>query len=107
MKRLRRLCDATRAISAQGSVTFHGVPDRDDFWVVRVAVRDIIIIETGAGLLDKVIVEAGKKLQALSQRVLLAVVANGDEPDSGPTLDSTVPPPPPKRPSVPPRTPKS
>lgn len=95
MRRLRRLCEATRAISAEATVTFHGVPDRDDFWVIRVSVRDIILIETGAGLLDKVLMEAGKKLQSLSQRMLLAVTPNGDEPESSRNeFDSTIPPPP-------------
>jgi hypothetical protein len=95
MKRLRRLCEATRQVHASAKITLHGIPDREDFWVVRVQVGDIILVETGAGVLDKVLVEAAKKLQAMSQRVLLAAAPSGDEePDSGPS-DSTIPPPPP------------
>lgn len=94
MKRLRRLCAATRQISPHAKITLHGVPDRDDLWVVRVQVAEVILVETGAGLLDKVIVEAAKKLQHLSQRVLLAAVENGDAPpDSGNSPDDSIPPP--------------
>jgi hypothetical protein len=99
MKRLRRLCTATRQISPAAKITLHGVPDRDDLWVIRVHVADVILVETGAGLLDKVLVEAAKKLQALSQRVLLAAAPNGDEPED--FDDESVPPPPPT-----PKTPK-
>jgi hypothetical protein len=99
MKRLRRLCEATRAINAAASITLHGVPDRDDYWVVRVAVGDIILVETGAGLLDKVIGDAGKKLQSLSQRVLSAVTPSAGELPDAPDEDddereSSIPPPP-------------
>ncbi len=80
MKRLRRLCEATRQINAAARITLHGVPDRDDIWVIRVSVGDVILVETGAGLLDKVLVEAAKKLQALSQRVLTAVAVDPDDP---------------------------
>jgi len=84
MKRLRRLCEATRAISPAAKITFHGVPDRDDVWVVRVAVGDIILVETAAGILDRVLQEAAKKLQSLSQRVLIAASESADEPDDDP-----------------------
>lgn len=93
MKRLRRLCEATRQISPHAKITFHGIPDRDDLWVIRVQVGDVILVETSAGLLDKVLIDAAKKLQGLSQRVILAVTQNGDDPpDSGP--DDSIPPPP-------------
>jgi hypothetical protein len=104
MKRLRRLCEATRAISPAATITLRGVPDRDDLWVVKVSVGEVILLETGAGLLDKVIVEAAKKLQSLSQRVLLAAVGSGDGPESGPD-DSSPPastiPSPPRTPRIP------
>jgi len=94
MKRLRRLCEATRQISPHAKITLHGIPDRDDVWVIRVQVGDVILVETGAGLLDKVLVEASKKLQALSQRVLLAAAPSGDEDPESEPGDSTIPPPP-------------
>ena len=91
MKRLRRLCEATRLISPAAQITLHGVPDREDLWVIRVTVANIILVETGAGLLERVIVEAAKKLQAMSQRVLLAVSPNGDESPDADDDDTTPP----------------
>lgn len=94
MKRLRRLCEGTRAISPQAQIMILGVPDREDWWVIRVAVGSVILIETAAGPLDKVLNESTKKLQGLSQRMLMASAPNGDEPpDSDRT--SSIPPPPP------------
>jgi hypothetical protein len=80
-------------ISPATTIEFCGIPDREDFWAVRVRVGDIILVETGAGLLDKVIIDANKKIQKLSQRVLMAVSPNGDENENGP--DDSIPPPPP------------
>jgi len=94
MKRLRRLCEATRLISPAATITLHGVPDREDLWVVRVAVSNVILVETSAGLLDGVVIEAAKKLQSLSQRVLLAVSPSGDDDPDEPEDDTTPPPPP-------------
>ena len=84
MKRLRRLCEATRAISHAAKITFHGIPDRDDLWVVRVSVGDVILVETAAGTLDRVLIEAAKKLQGLSQKMLIAASESADEPDDDP-----------------------
>ena len=70
-----------------------GVPDREDLWVIRVSVGDVILVETGAGVLDKVLVESAKKLQSLSQRILLAAaeeVPDGPD-DSGPIPDPSKP----------------
>lgn len=92
MKRLRRLCEATRAISAAAKITILGVPDREDVWVIRVQVGDVILVETAAGGLDKVLIEATKRLQSLSQRVLLAAAEDADNPDDdGPTSGPPTP----------------
>jgi hypothetical protein len=91
MKRLRRLCEATRAISSSARITLLGVPDRDDLWVIRVSVGDVILVETGAGVLDKVLVESAKKLQSLSQRILLA--AAEEVPEDGPDDSGPIAPP--------------
>lgn len=101
MKRLRRLCEGTRAINALAQITILGVPDRDDWWVIRVAVGPVVLIETAAGPLDKVLTEAGKKLQSLSQRMLLAVSPNGDE-EAESDRSSSIPPNPPKIKTIPP-----
>lgn len=94
MKRLRRLCEGTRAISPQAQISILGVPDREDWWVIRVSVATVILVETAAGPLDKVLSEAAKKLQGLSQRMLMASAPNGDEvPDSGDRTSSLPPPP--------------
>jgi hypothetical protein len=94
MKRLRRLCEATRAISHAAQIILRGIPDRDDLWVIRITVGEVILLETGAGLLDKVILEATKKLQSLSQRMLLAASAAAEEADTGPDSGESMPPPP-------------
>lgn len=70
---------------------FLGVPDRDDAWVVRVSVMDVILVETAAGPLEKVIEDATKKIKTMSQGIMAAVNANSDEP---PSLESIPPAPP-------------
>ena len=64
MKRFRRLCEATRQISPAARIIIHGIPDRDDLWVIRVQVGDVILFETSAAPLDKVVVEASKSFKA-------------------------------------------
>jgi hypothetical protein len=85
MKRLRRLCEAARSMSAAVQITLHGVPDHEDAWVVRVTVGTIILVETGAGALDTVLMEATKKLASMSQRVMAAVTnpETEEDPESG------------------------
>lgn len=92
MKRVRRLCEAARMISPSVRIVLCGVPDREDFWAISVRVGDVILLETAAGPLDRIIIEANRKLQKLSQRVLMAVSPNGDENENGP--DDSIPPPP-------------
>ncbi len=94
MKRLRRLCEGTRAINAAAQITILGVPDRDDWWVIRVSVSSVVLVETAAGPLDKVLLEAGKRLQGLSQRMLIAVSPMGDESPESSERESSIPPPP-------------
>lgn len=70
---------------------FLGVPDREDVWVVRVSVMDVILVETAAGPLERVVEEATKKIKTMSQGILAAVTeGNESEPSS---RDSTLPPP--------------
>ena len=70
-------------------------------WVVRVAVRDAILVETAAGMLEKVVEEATRKLKTMSQRIILAAEQNGNsDPEAASSRDgtefreSTIPPPP-------------
>ncbi len=97
MRQLRRLCEAVRAISPECKLVFHGVPDRDDCWVLRIQVADVILCETGAGPVEKVVPEASKKIQSLSQRILLAAAADPDERPSSIPPASPDPPPTPRR----------
>lgn len=99
MKRLRRLCEIVRSISPMADVRFMGVPDRDDIWIVRVAIRDAILVETAAGPLDNVMEESIRKLRALSQRFLTAVSQTTAE--VAPTPGESTIPPPPDTPRVP------
>jgi len=96
VRRLRRLCDATRAISPLADIRFIGIPDRDDMWVVRVAVRDAILVETAAGALEKVVEEATKKLKTMSRKIIAAADRNGND-ETPSSRESTIPcmPPPP------------
>lgn len=73
MRKLRRLTEATRALSQVGQVTFRGIPDREDWFVCVVSVGDIILFESGAGPLDFVLDEALRKMSTLSQRVKVAL----------------------------------
>ncbi len=107
MKRLRRLCEATRAISHQADLKFFGIPDREDSWVVRVAVRDAILVETAAGPLESVIEEATKKLSSMSQRVIEAAARNLGAGVESANRESSVPPPLISTPLVPPAPPSS
>jgi hypothetical protein len=92
MKRVRRLCAAAREISPLVRIILCGIPDRVDYWAISVRVGDVILVETAAGPLDTVVMDANKKIQKLSQRVLMAISPNGDEDESG-SDDSTPPPP--------------
>jgi hypothetical protein len=96
MRRLRKLCEAVRTIHSSSELRFFGVPDRDDIWIVRVAVKEITLIETAAGPLEVVMDDAARKLKALSQRLLAAIShpAEADDDYEHPG-DSTIPPPPP------------
>ena len=80
MKEVRRLLAAVRAISPQADVRLLPVPDNDEMWVVRVAVHDVVLVETGAGLIDVIIVDATKKIETMSQRMMKA--ARGSIPPS-------------------------
>ena len=84
MRQLRRLCEAVRAISPECKLIFHGVPDREDCWVLRIQVADVILCETGAGPVEKVVPEASRKIQGLSQRILLAAAADPEDPPPSP-----------------------
>lgn len=75
MRKLRRLCDATRAISPGGEVIVRGIPDRDDWWVCVVRVGDVILFESAAGPLDFVLDETTRKMLTMSRRVKAAIVA--------------------------------
>jgi hypothetical protein len=92
MKRVRRLCAAAREINPSVRIILCGVPDREDFWAISVRVGDVILVETSALPLDKAVMEANKKIQKLSQRVLMAVSPGGDEDENDPD-DSIAPPP--------------
>ena len=92
MKRVRRLCAASREISPSVRIVLCAVPDRDDYWAISIRVGDVILVETGACPLDKAVMEANRKVQKLSQRVLMAISPGGDESDDDPD-DSIAPPP--------------
>lgn len=77
MKEIARLFAAVRAISPQADLRFIQVPDHPDMWVVRVAVGNVIIIETGGGLPMPVMQEAAKRLESMSQRILQAIRPEG------------------------------
>jgi hypothetical protein len=61
-------------------------------WVIRVAIKDVILIETAAGPLEKVMTETTKKLDNMSQRIIAAAHAAAQDSDEP---DSSIPPPPP------------
>lgn len=90
MRKLRRLTEATRAVSPIGQVSFRGIPDREDWLVCTVSVGSVILFESAAGPLDFVLDEALRKMATLSQRVKVALRQedlNGaddeeDDPDS-------------------------
>ena len=70
---MTRLFAAVRAIHPGAELRFAQVPDNEDMWVIRVMVGTVVVIETGGGHLDVVLQEAIKKLERLSQRILVAV----------------------------------
>jgi hypothetical protein len=85
MKTLRRLLNATRAISPATQVSFAPSPRADsEEWIIRVSVSDIVLVETKPGTLNEVTVEVTKKIEAMSQRLMAAVRPSspGDEPPS-------------------------
>lgn len=84
MRKLRRLTEATRALSPVGQITFRGIPDRDDWLVCIVSVGEVILFESGAGPLDFVLDEALRKMSTMSQRVKVALRVSDDDdpPDS-------------------------
>jgi hypothetical protein len=84
-------------ISPSVRIILCGIPDREDCWAISVRVGDAILLETSAGPLDKAVIEAGKKIQKLSQRVLMAISPGGDEPENG--SDDSIPPPAPDTPT--------
>lgn len=80
MKNFKRLLAAVRAISPQAHVSLIQVPDNEDMWVVRIAVHDVVLVETGAGLVEPLIRDATHKIEAMSQRMMTA--ARGSIPPS-------------------------
>lgn len=72
MKDVRRLLAAVRAVSPHADVRFQQIVDNQDMWVIRVAIHDVILIETAGGVIDVAIVEATRKLETMSQRILAA-----------------------------------
>jgi hypothetical protein len=74
MHRLQQLCVAARALHSQVGVSFLPIPDQDDLWAVRIAVGDVIFVETAALPLKEGIAEATEKLKSLSQRTLTATL---------------------------------
>lgn len=75
---MTRLFAAVRAIHLGAELRFAQVPDNEDMWVIRVVVGSVVVVETGGGLPDVVIHEAVKKLESLSQRIMLAVRDQSD-----------------------------
>jgi len=73
MKEVRRLLAAVRAISPYADVRLLQVPYNQDMWVVQVAARDVVLVETSAGLIEVVIPAATKKIETMSQRMMAAV----------------------------------
>jgi len=85
MRRLRKLGEAAKAISPQAEISFRGIPDREDWWVCLISVGDAILVQTAAGPLETVLIEAAKKVQGLSQRIRAVLPSipppPGDDPD--------------------------
>ena len=76
-----------------GQVAVRGIPDREDWWVCIVSVGNVILFESSAGPMDFVLDEALRKMTTMSQRVKIAlradgkVMAEGDPNDDGPDSD--------------------
>lgn len=69
-----------RAISPHADVRFLQVQDNLDMWVVRVAVHDVILIETAGGIIEVSVESATSKIEAMSQRIFAA--AHSEPPSS-------------------------
>jgi hypothetical protein len=80
VKNVRRLLAAVRAINAHADVRLSQVADNEDMWVIRVAVHDVILIETAGGFIEVAVAEATKKIESMSQRIFKA--ANSEPPSS-------------------------
>jgi len=77
MKSLHLLCQAVRTLHIEGQIRFHGIPDREDWWVCIVSVGDAIITETQAGPIEDVIEIATARIQEISERVA-AILESAD-----------------------------
>ncbi len=79
MKRLHQLCRAVRTINPEARLIFHSVADHEDAWVIRIMVADIILVETAAGELDKVLDDAISGINKLSERIRVSLMPQPDD----------------------------
>lgn len=69
MNRLKKLCNAVRAISQSGTISITGIENTEQF-EGKVYVGDVILFSS-IGTIEEVIEEMISKLEKISQRILI------------------------------------
>jgi len=97
MKRLKRLCEAVRALSPYGAFSLTGAPDETgkEQWKGVISIGGVILVES-LGNVEDVVAELTKKLERMSQRMMakLSAIPPSIPPSMGGAAPPSIPPPP-------------